>query len=210
MNKVVNFLGGLMLWTLICGVVAVYPQASSSTADLRGQVTDATGAVIPNASVTLTDTTRGTTRTAVTGEDGEYIFLSVPPSDYDLKVEAAGGSFSGFTRRIRLAIGEQANIPIQLTAAGVAVNVDVTVDSEIVSTERTQQSSVIDTRQVESLPLSRRNYLDLALLTPGVSDSDNINDASDARVAQGRAFPFRFGSGIAIYRRCRPNPSSLQ
>ncbi|MGI8885077.1 MAG: carboxypeptidase regulatory-like domain-containing protein, partial [Pyrinomonadaceae bacterium] len=193
MSRVVKYLCGLIFSLLICGAITVYPQASSSTADLRGQVTDANGAVIPNASVTLTDATRGTTRTAVTGEDGEYIFLAVPPSDYDLKVESAGGSFGGFRRRIRLAIGEQANIPIQLTAAGVAANVDVSVDTEIVSTERTQQSSVIDERQIESLPLSRRNFLDLALLTPGVSDSDNISDASDARVAQGRASGLSFG-----------------
>ncbi|MDQ3130032.1 MAG: TonB-dependent receptor, partial [Acidobacteriota bacterium] len=193
MSRVVKYLCGLIFSLMICGAITVYPQASSSTADLRGQVTDANGAVIPNASVTLTDATRGTTRTAVTGEDGEYIFLAVPPSDYDLKIESAGGSFGGFTRRIRLAIGEQANIPIQLTAAGVAANVDVSVDTEIVSTERTQQSSVIDERQIESLPLSRRNFLDLALLTPGVSDSDNISDASDARVAQGRASGLSFG-----------------
>jgi hypothetical protein len=192
MKKVVKYLCGLTLSMLIC-VAAIYPQASSSTAELRGLVTDATGATIPGANVTLTDTTRGTTRTAVANEDGEFIFLAVPPSEYDLKVESASGNFSAFNRRIRLAIGEQANFPVQLTAGGVAANVDVTVDTEIVETERTQQSSVIDTRQVENLPLSRRNYLDLALLTPGVSDSDNINDASDARVAQGRSSGLSFG-----------------
>ena len=110
----------LLASILICGIITVYPQASSSTAELRGFVTDAAGAAVPNAAVTLTDATRGTTRTAVTGEDGEYIFLVVPPSDYDLKVEAAGGSFATNTQRIRLTIGQQANIPVQLTAAGVA------------------------------------------------------------------------------------------
>ena len=75
---------------LFAGTTAIFAQASSSTAELRGQVTDATDAAIPNATVTLTDVTRGTTRTAVTNESGEYIFLVVPPSDYDLKIEAAG------------------------------------------------------------------------------------------------------------------------
>lgn len=191
-NKVKHLSGVLLLMLVVC-VGAVLPQASSSTAELRGQVTDTNGAAIPNAAVTLTDTARNTTRTATTDENGEYIFLVVPPSDYDLKVEAAGGNFAAATRRITLTVGQQANIPIQLGAAGVAVAVDVLAGSEVVEVERSQQSTVVDARQVENLPLSRRNYLDLALLTPGVSDSDTINDASDARVAQGRASGLSFG-----------------
>jgi Carboxypeptidase regulatory-like domain len=178
---------------LVVGTTAIFAQASSSTAELRGQITDATGAAIPNATVTLTDVSRGTTRTAVTNEDGEYVFLVIPPSDYDLKIEAAVGNFAANTQRISLTIGQQANIPVQLTAAGVAASVDIVANSEVVETDRTQQSSVIDTRQVESLPLSRRNFLDLALLTPGVNDSDNIADLSDFRVAQGKSSGLSFG-----------------
>jgi hypothetical protein len=192
-KKTVNHLTGLLLWILVVGVVAAFPQASSSTAELRGQVTDTNNAAIPNATVTLTDRARGTTRTATTDESGEYIFLAVPPSDYELKVTAASGNFGENTRQITLTIGQQANIPVQLSAAGVAINVDVVAGSEVVEIERSQQSSVVDTRQVVNLPLSRRNYLDLALLTPGVNDSDTINDVSDARVAQGRASGLSFG-----------------
>ncbi|CAN5660685.1 hypothetical protein BH18ACI1_BH18ACI1_04290 [soil metagenome] len=187
------YLSGLLLCLFVFGTLSVQAQASSSTAELRGLVTDATGAAIPNAAVTLTDTTRGTTRTAVTGDDGEYIFLVVPPSDYDLRVEAAGGSFAANTQRIRLTVGQQANIPVQLTAAGVAATVDIVANTDVVETDRTQQSSVIGEREVLQLPLSRRNFLDLALLTPGVNDSDNIADLSDFRVAQGRASGLSFG-----------------
>ncbi len=56
--------------------------------------------------------------------------------------------------------------------------------TEVVETARTQQSSVVDVRQITNLPISRRNYLDYALLTPGVNDADNIADSSDFRVAQ--------------------------
>ncbi len=193
MKKTVNFLFGLFLWTLVIGAAAVYPQASSSTAELRGLVTDATGAAIPNATVTLTDTARGTTRTAQTNESGEYIFLVVPPSDYDLKVEAASGNFAANTQRIRLTIGQQADITVQLAAGGASATVDVLANSAVVEVDRTQQSSVIGEREILDLPLSRRNFLDLALLTPGVNDSDNIADLSDFRVAQGRASGLSFG-----------------
>ncbi len=184
---------GLLLCMLVFCAAPVKPQASSSLAEVRGQVTDSTGAVIPNATVTLTDVDKGTTKTATTDENGDYIFLALQPSIYDLKVDAAGGNFASKTTRLTLTVGQQANFPVELSAGGVAAEVQITSGEEIVETERTQQSTVITPREILTLPLSRRNYLDLALLTPGVSDSDNINDASDARVAQGRASGLSFG-----------------
>ncbi|MDQ3712294.1 MAG: TonB-dependent receptor [Acidobacteriota bacterium] len=184
---------GLLLCVFIFGTATAKAQASSSLAEVRGQVTDSTGAVIPNATVTLTDTARGTTRTAQTDENGEYIFLAIQPTEYELKVEAASGNFAPNTTRVTLTIGQQANLPVQLAAGGVAAQVDITSGEEVVEIDRTQQSTVVTPREILTLPLSRRNYLDLALLTPGVSDSDNISDASDARVAQGRASGLSFG-----------------
>ncbi|MDQ2747764.1 MAG: TonB-dependent receptor [Acidobacteriota bacterium] len=184
---------GLLLLVLMFGTTTVKPQASSSLAEVRGQVTDSTGAVIPNANVTLTDTQRGTVRTAVTNGNGDYVFLAIPPTEYELKVESATGNFTAATTRLTLTVGQQANIPVQLTAGGVAATVDVNSGDEIIDTERTQQSTVITPREILTLPLSRRNFLDLALLTPGVNDSDNIADASDARVAQGKASGLSFG-----------------
>ncbi|MEJ7861691.1 MAG: TonB-dependent receptor [Pyrinomonadaceae bacterium] len=183
----------LVLCAFVFGAGQANGQASSSLAEVRGQITDATGAIIPNATVTLTDTARGTTRTARTDENGEYIFLAIPPTDYELKVDAASGNFAANTTRVTLTIGQQANIPIQLSAGGVGATVDVLSGEEVVETDRTQQSTVVTPREILTLPLSRRNYLDLALLTPGVNDSDNISDASDARVAQGRSSGLSFG-----------------
>ncbi|MEP7037363.1 MAG: carboxypeptidase regulatory-like domain-containing protein, partial [Acidobacteriota bacterium] len=192
MKKFLMFFSLCLCLTLL-SITSIFAQASSSTSELRGLVTDSTGAAIPGAAVTLTDTARGTTRRATADENGQYIFLAVPPSDYDLKAESSGGNFAANTKRIQLLVGQQANIPIQLTAGGVTASVDVFANSDIVEVEKTQQSSVLGTREILELPLSRRNYLDLALLTPGVSDSDNIADASDFRVAQGRASGLSFG-----------------
>ncbi|HEX8852353.1 MAG TPA: hypothetical protein VF754_02640, partial [Pyrinomonadaceae bacterium] len=71
-----------------------------------------------------------------------------------------------------------------LGAQGIQETIDVVAGGEVVDTDRTQQSTVIGAGQITNLPISRRNYLDYALLTPGVSDADNIADASDFRVAQ--------------------------
>ncbi|HEX6185067.1 MAG TPA: carboxypeptidase regulatory-like domain-containing protein [Pyrinomonadaceae bacterium] len=176
------FLAALLV--VAAGVSPAFSQASSSTAELRGQVTDSSGAAVPNATVTITDTAKGTSRTTQTDEEGNYVFLNLLPSAYELKVSAASGGFAPGSTRVELTVGQQANIPVQLSAKGVVETVDVVAGGEVVDTDRTQQSTVIGAGQITNLPISRRNYLDYALLTPGVSDADNIADASDFRVAQ--------------------------
>lgn len=184
----------LMALTIcLCGLGAItaLAQASGSTAEVRGQVTDSTGAIIPGAKITLTDVNKGTARTATTDADGNYSFLGLLPSSYDVKVEAKG--FTSSNTRLELTVGQQANIPFQLGTGSLEVKVDIVAGSEVVETTRAEQSSVVDARQIVNLPISRRNYLDYALLTPGVTDSDNIADASDFRVAQTPQSGLSFG-----------------
>ncbi|MCA1604916.1 MAG: carboxypeptidase regulatory-like domain-containing protein, partial [Acidobacteria bacterium] len=134
--------------------------------------------------VTITDVGKGTTRTTTTDAEGNYVFLNLLPSSYDLKIDAATGGFAPGLQRVELTVGQQANIPIQLGVGSISEKVDIVAGTEVVETDRTQQSSVVDVRQITNLPISRRNYLDYALLTPGVNDADNIADSSDFRVAQ--------------------------
>src|SRR5215211_1007677 len=173
------FLAALLV--VVAGVSPAFSQASSSTAELRGQVTDSSGAAVPNATVTITDTAKGTSRTTQTDAEGNYVFLNLLPSSYELKVAAASGGFAPGSTRVELTVGQQANLPFQLGAQGIQETIDVVAGGEVVDTDRTQQSSVIGINQITNLPISRRNYLDYALLTPGVSDADNIADASDFR-----------------------------
>lgn len=177
---------------MLARVDVAFSQASASTAELRGQITDSAGAAIVGASVTLTDAGKGTTRTVTTDENGNYVILSLLPSTYNLKVEAAGFAPKTLTN-IKLEVGQAANIPINMAAGGVQAEVNIAAGSEVVEVERTQQSSVINDKQITNLPINRRNYLDFALLTPGVSDSDNILDSSDFRVAQTPQSGLSFG-----------------
>ena len=73
---------GLLVAFFVCavGVAPAFAQASSSTAELRGQVTDSAGAAVPNATVTITDIGKGTIRTTTTDADGNYVFLNLLPS----------------------------------------------------------------------------------------------------------------------------------
>src|SRR5262252_7320146 len=179
------------LAALVASHTPALAQASSSTAELRGQVTDANGAVITNARLTLTDVVKGSSRSATSDSEGNYVFLGLLPSSYDLKVEAEG--FGATTTRLELTVGQQANIPFKLAAGKVEIQVDVAAGAEVVETGRSEQASTVDARQITNLPINRRNFLDYALLTPGVADADNIADSSDYRVAQTPQSGLSFG-----------------
>jgi outer membrane receptor protein involved in Fe transport len=177
---------------LLVRVDSVFPQASVSTAELRGQITDQRGASVAGATIVVTDEGKGTSRTVTADESGNFVVLSLPPSSYKVEVNAAGFA-SRTLRGVKLDVGQVAAMPITLAVGGVEAVVNVAAGSEVVEVERTQQSSVINQAQINNLPINRRNYLDFALLTPGVTDSDNISDASDFRVAQTPQSGLSFG-----------------
>ncbi|HKQ78260.1 MAG TPA: carboxypeptidase regulatory-like domain-containing protein [Blastocatellia bacterium] len=179
------------LAVMIVSNTAAFAQASSSTAELRGQVADSNGAAIPNAKLTLTDVIKGASRTATSDGEGNYVFLGLLPSSYELKVEAQG--FGASSTRLDLTVGQQANIPIKLAAGKLEVQVDVVGGAEVVETNRTEQASTVDARQITNLPINRRSFLDYALLTPGVTSAENITDATDYRVAQTPQSGLSFG-----------------
>ncbi|MCI0485622.1 MAG: carboxypeptidase regulatory-like domain-containing protein [Blastocatellia bacterium] len=199
--KTMKTLTLMMILALTIRVDLVLAQASVSTAELRGQVTDPNGAAIAGATVTVTDVAKGTTRKVTTNSQGGYVILSLTPGTYNLTVEA-----SGFTAQtlndIKLEVGQVANLPVALSVGGLEAQVNIVAGGEVVEVERTQQSSVIGELQIDNLPINRRNYLDFALLTPGVTDSDNIIDTSDFRVAQtpqtGLSFAGNNGRGNSI------------
>src|SRR5215510_7196131 len=140
------------LAALIAGATATFAQASSSMAELRGQVTDAGGAAIANAKLTLTDLVKDSSRVAASDGEGAYVFLGLPPSSYELQVEAQG--FSASATRIELTVGRQANIPIKLAAGKIEFQVDVVGGGEVVEVNRTEQASTVDSNQITSLPIS--------------------------------------------------------
>ncbi len=186
---------------LFAGHLIIFGQATA-TSELRGNVSDPNAAAVGGATVTATNNARGTTRTVTTDSDGNYVFLSLPPGTYTVKVTANGFS-SKTLNNVPLEVGQSLNLPVQLNVGGVDAIVDVLQDEQpLVDTERTQQSTVISGRQLSNLPINRRNFLDFALLTPGVNDSDNINDSSDFRVAQtpqsGLSFGGNNGRGNSI------------
>jgi hypothetical protein len=150
--------------------------AQTTTATLTGVVVDASGAVVPGASVTVVNSGTQQRRNAVSGPDGSYIFASLPPGRYVLL-----GSLDGFKpvemRDIVLNVDDRIAIKVVLAPAGIGEEVNVVAETSHVRTAPAV-STVIDRQFVENLPLNGRSLQSLLELTPGVSLT-RVTDSSN-------------------------------
>src|SRR4051794_12311926 len=104
-----------LLWTafVLCMLSAISTWAQLYTGSITGTVTDATGAVVPNAKVTVTDISRGFEFTANTDESGTFVARNLPPSTYSVRVEATG--FSPTLRdNVVLNVNQNVTVPVTL------------------------------------------------------------------------------------------------
>jgi hypothetical protein len=143
--------------------------AQQQTAQLTGQVTDSSGAVIPGATVTVINPARGIRAVATSNGTGNYVVPLLPPADgYQLTVSKTG--FKGATRTgIVLQVAQVAEIDVMLTVGSVSQNVIVTEAPPLLDTETSSIGQVIPARTVTSLPLNGRSSFRLIQLTPGVT-----------------------------------------
>ncbi len=145
-----------------------FAQAALSFAQLNGTVEDASNRVIVGASITARNLGTNLSYTASTNTSGYYVIPNLPPGQYELKVEAAGFSKSvqtGFS----LTVGQTATFNVTLKVATVGETISVTTEAPPVETSRTEISQVIDTPEIQALPVNGRQFVDFALLTPGVA-----------------------------------------
>lgn len=187
MTRIVSLLILLSGFTL-----SAFAQAGVSTSEIKGRVTDPNGAVVRGATVTATDSARGTTRTVNTDDEGEYRILTLTPGTYQLRVQASGFS-TQLVNAVQVTVGQTADQNFTLRIGDTTATVEVTADPPIIETDRTQQSTTISERYIEDLPIDRRDYLTFTLLAPGVVDSNALADNTDFRVAQTPQ------SGISFY-----------
>src|SRR5438045_7908168 len=117
MRKLIK-LALLLMMMLAVRVELVFPQASVSTSEIRGQVTDPQGNAVAGATITVTETGKGTTRSVNTDDNGTYVLLSLQPGNYNMKVEAAGFATKNLTD-IHLDVGQTASLPVALGVGGV-------------------------------------------------------------------------------------------
>jgi hypothetical protein len=146
--------------------------AADVNARIRGTVTDPTGAVIPKVTVIATNKDTGVKYTAVTNASGEYLFPQLPVGTYTIAANPAG--FKGFSASgIVLNIDQEYVEPIALTTGSASDTVMVEADAVQVNTTDMQISNIVNSAQMEELPLIGRGFTGLELIEPGVQSSSD-------------------------------------
>ncbi|MGE5324250.1 MAG: TonB-dependent receptor, partial [Actinomycetota bacterium] len=163
------------LLLMLLANVASFGQAITAT--LQGQVADKSGAVLPKATVTLTNTETGFSRTARSDDSGQYKVTLLPVGSY--KVTAAAKGFQGQTQALALSVGDVATLNFSLSPGTVEQQVTVTSEAPLVEPTRTSTDSVIGQQKIQNLPVNGRQFIDFALLAPGVTVGDTTSGSTD-------------------------------
>ena len=158
---------GLALLAMICAAPVAFAQVLYGS--IAGTLTDESGAVVPKAVVTVTNTSTGLSREATTTDDGYYTIPNLPEGTYDLSVSAGG--FKPYTQK-NINVPVNAVTRINATVQIGSLNEQVTVEAATAAlqTTRSDVSVNLDTRAIENLPLSGyRNFQSLINLVPGAT-----------------------------------------
>src|SRR5215475_10871770 len=172
-----NFAPIRMLILFCCLVIGGDAFAQQPLGNLAGTVTDPSGSVVRGATVTATSLSTGALRVATTNDQGYFLLPTLQAGEYKLSISLAG--FANFlVDRVVVAVGQTANVEARLKIASASETVQVSGADAAAAVELQDASvgGVVNTRQIDQLPLNGRNYLELARLHPGVE------------IQEGRAF----------------------
>src|SRR5271156_6276993 len=159
----------LAILVLVISLAGIYPAAAQITvAQLNGTVHDESGGSVAHATVSLREMDTNRVYTTASNDSGFYVLPNLAPGRYELKISFAG--FSNYTQTgFVLTVGQSATVDVVLKVATKGEQVVVTGEAPVIEPSRTEVSQVIDTKQIDSLPISGRLFTDFALLTPGVA-----------------------------------------
>ena len=158
--------------------------AQQVTAAITGTVVDPVGAPINGATVTASDTERGTVYTAKTNDSGVFNFTRIPVGNYEVRATS-----SGFETAVQppftLVLNQTARLEFKMKVGAVSQTVEVTSEVPQLQTDTTQVSTLIDSNAVNNIPLATRNYIELTLLAPGSISPDPANFNNGNNTASG-------------------------
>jgi hypothetical protein len=169
---------------------SIEAQESVNYASVSGIVSDASGAAVEGAQVSARRTDTNVTSSTSTDREGRFRFPYLSVGQYEVKIHRDG--FGDATRLLSLGVGSAFEIPISLAVAATGTNITVTGDTVVLEAARSEIASTIARSEITNLPLSGRNYFDVALFVPGVSPT---NTAANQLFAETSAMP---GQGISI------------
>ncbi len=167
-HSVVRFVLAALL--AIVAASSAVAQETVNHASVSGRVTDPQGAVVPSAVVTMRQTETNISAETATDGEGRFRFPYLRVGPYELHVRLAG--FADVKRALTLTVGSAFDVPIALSLGSIDAAVNVTGSATVLEAARSQIAGTISQTEVKNLPLNGRNFLDLALLIPGVSPTN--------------------------------------
>jgi len=170
---------GVAATAVFVAAMAGSAAAQSVTGSIQGSVIDQTGAALPGVTVVVTNTATTAARTMVTDANGLFRAELLPVGEYDLSAD-----LQGFAARkqagIEVTVGSTLTLRIEMRVSGLAESLTVLAASPILETTRSQVSSTVGEAAVQNLPVNGRNFINFALLTPGVTTDVRTGDISFA------------------------------
>lgn len=187
----------VLSFVILClPIAAISQQAASAT--LTGTVADQMGAVIAGTKITATQSATGMNRETVSNSDGLYVFSNMAPGEYELRLEANGFA-PRVIKAVTLKVGQTVTINASLEVDSKTVNVDPIIQRPLlIDNTNSVIDGVIASREVESLPLNGRNFLELALLVPGNSPAPNFDPTKTNTVVISSAGQLGRGGNVTI------------
>jgi hypothetical protein len=184
----------------LCLLLAVQVTASAQTAagSINGVVTDPNGAVIQGASITAISKSTNQRRSVSSNGEGVYALSPLSVGEYEIKISAPG--FKDLTfEQVILNVGQTLTLDGQLSVGGA----DIVLDSDawsapLIDTETAKVDGVIASKEIENLPLNGRNYLELALLTPGNAPAPNFDPTKSNTVLISSAGQLGRGANVML------------
>jgi hypothetical protein len=175
---------------LVLGGIAAHAQDTITLASVGGRVTDPSGSVVPGAHVSARRTETNRTSATLTDHEGRFRLPYLKVGAYEVTVSHPG--FAQAVRPVVLTVGSAFELDVSLSVAGDQSSVTVEAEAAVIETARTQIAGTVSQAEVGTLPLNGRNFLDLALVVPGVSPT---NTGSNQLFAETSAVP---GQGISV------------
>ncbi len=157
-------------------------QETLTTATITGRVLDASGAAVAGTSVSALQTATNQSFSTLSDTQGRFRFAFLPVGQYELRARAA--SFQESTQRVQLTVGSAFDVTLQLAVQKATVNVQVSAVPPVIETNRSQIGETIGQSEIANLPYEGRNYLDLALLAPGVSPANTASTQTLAETSE--------------------------
>jgi hypothetical protein len=180
---------------LLCLPSLVFAQVDTGT--LTGTVKDTTGAVVPDAMVTVRNTATGATRVVQTASDGVYTVPGLAPSLYDVTASKTG--FADYKTQATITVGSHVTLDVPLSVSQVSTTVEVVaLPAAEVNTQSQEVSQIVTPEQVQNLPTLTRNPYDFVALAGNISGGDRSVSSGNPQISGSGQNSFDRGVGFSI------------